>query len=49
MVKNCEKFHQIKSTTTCTSIENYYNLLLLTFLSWNPAVGKDYNSLLVNY
>ncbi|KAI8685249.1 hypothetical protein NCS55_00195600 [Fusarium keratoplasticum] len=33
MVKNCEKFHQIKSTTTCTSIENYYNLPLATFLS----------------
>lgn len=49
MVKNCEKFHQIKSTTTCTSIENYYNLPLSTFLSWNPAVGKDCTSLLVNY
>ncbi|KAF5259705.1 hypothetical protein FOXYS1_9670 [Fusarium oxysporum] len=49
MVKNCKKFHQIKSTTTCTSIENYYNLPLLTFLSWNPAVGKDCTSLLVNY
>lgn len=49
LVKNCEKFHQIKSTTTCTSIENYYNLPLSTFLSWNPAVGKDCTSLLVNY
>ncbi|KAF4952928.1 hypothetical protein FGADI_6361 [Fusarium gaditjirri] len=49
MVKNCEKFHQIKSTTTCTSIESYYNLPLATFLSWNPAVGKDCTSLLVNY
>ncbi|KAH7202900.1 uncharacterized protein BKA55DRAFT_531306 [Fusarium redolens] len=49
MVKNCEKFHQIKSTTTCTSIENYYNLPFATFLSWNPAVGKDCKSLLTNY
>ncbi|KAF5560717.1 hypothetical protein FNAPI_4093 [Fusarium napiforme] len=49
MVKNCEKFHQIKSTTTCTSIENYYNLPFSTFLSWNPAVGKDCTSLLTNY
>ncbi|EXK79327.1 hypothetical protein FOQG_16030 [Fusarium oxysporum f. sp. raphani 54005] len=49
MVKNCEKFHQIKSTTTCTSIENYYNLPLSTFLSWNPAVGKDCTALLTNY
>lgn len=49
MVKNCEKFHQIKSTTTCTSIESYYNLPLATFLSWNPAVGKDCTALLTNY
>ncbi|KAL6354006.1 hypothetical protein LRP88_12637 [Fusarium phalaenopsidis] len=49
MVKNCEKFHKIMSTTTCTSIESYYNLPLATFLSWNPAVGKDCTSLLVNY
>ncbi|OBS25924.1 hypothetical protein FPOA_06457 [Fusarium poae] len=49
MVKNCEHFHQVKSTTTCTSIESYYNLPLSTFLSWNPAVGKDCTSLLANY
>ncbi|KAF5000825.1 hypothetical protein FGRMN_1433 [Fusarium graminum] len=49
MVKNCEKFHQIKSTTTCTSIEDYYNLPSTTFHSWNPAVGKDCTSLLVGY
>jgi LysM repeat protein len=49
MVKNCEKFHQIKSTTTCSSIESYYNLPLATFLSWNPAVGKDCAHLLTDY
>ncbi|WZH42205.1 uncharacterized protein QYS62_003195 [Fusarium acuminatum] len=49
MVKSCEKFHQIKSTTTCSSIENYYNLPLSTFLSWNPAVGKDCTHLLTGY
>ncbi|KAM0424886.1 hypothetical protein ACHAPT_009942 [Fusarium lateritium] len=49
MVKHYEKFHKIISTTTCTSIESYYNLPLATFLSWNPAVGKDCTSLLVNY
>ncbi|KAJ4192339.1 hypothetical protein NW759_016646, partial [Fusarium solani] len=49
IVKNYEKFHKIISTTTCTSIKSYYNLPLATFLSWNPAIGKDYTSLLVNY
>ncbi|SPJ85292.1 uncharacterized protein FTOL_11073 [Fusarium torulosum] len=49
MVKNCEKFHQVKSTTTCSSIESYYKVPLGTFLSWNPAVGKDCGYLLTNY
>ncbi|KAK2938794.1 LysM domain [Fusarium oxysporum f. sp. vasinfectum] len=49
MVKNCEKFHQIKSTTTCTSIEDYYNLPFATFYSWNPAIGSKCTSLLTNY
>ncbi|RBR26166.1 uncharacterized protein FIESC28_01057 [Fusarium coffeatum] len=49
MVKNCEKFHQIQSTTTCTSIENYYNLPFDTFYSWNPAVGSKCTSLLTGY
>ncbi|UZP46433.1 hypothetical protein NXS19_014245 [Fusarium pseudograminearum] len=49
MVKKCEKFHQIKSTTTCASIEKYYDLPLATFLSWNPDVGKDCTRLLTGY
>ncbi|RKK65775.1 hypothetical protein BFJ69_g15988 [Fusarium oxysporum] len=49
MVKNCEKFHQIKSTTTCISIEDYYNLPFATFYSWNPAIGSKCTSLLTNY
>jgi hypothetical protein len=49
MNKNCNKFHQVMSTTTCTSIENYYNIPLSTFLSWNPAVGTGCKSLLTNY
>ncbi|KAH7242667.1 hypothetical protein BKA59DRAFT_401375 [Fusarium tricinctum] len=49
IVKNCNKFHQITSTTTCTSIESYYKVPLATFLSWNPAVGKSCTSLLVGY
>ncbi|KIL83603.1 hypothetical protein FAVG1_13185 [Fusarium avenaceum] len=49
MVKNCEKFHQIKSTITCISIEDYYNLPFDTFYSWNPAIGPKCTSLLTNY
>ncbi|KAJ4245206.1 hypothetical protein NW762_014076 [Fusarium torreyae] len=49
MVKNCNKFHPVAKTTTCSSIEKYYNLPLSQFLAWNPAVGKDCSGLWANY
>lgn len=49
MAKNCNQFHLIKSTTTCSSIESYYNIPLATFISWNPSVGSGCTSLLVDY
>jgi LysM repeat protein len=47
--KNCNKFHQVQKTTTCSSINNYYNLPLKDFYSWNPSVGTNCQSLLVGY
>ncbi|RTE80388.1 hypothetical protein BHE90_005106 [Fusarium euwallaceae] len=49
MAKNCNKFHLVKTTTTCASIENYYSLPLSDFYKWNPAVGTNCQSLLANY
>ncbi|KAH7248620.1 uncharacterized protein BKA55DRAFT_664171 [Fusarium redolens] len=49
MTKICNKFHLIKSTTTCNSIQDYYKLRLKDFYSWNPAVGTNCQSLLVDY
>ncbi|KAH7016728.1 hypothetical protein EDB80DRAFT_827002 [Ilyonectria destructans] len=49
MTKDCNKFHLIKSTTTCASIRDYYNLPLAEFYKWNPAVGNTCTSLLVDY
>ncbi|QKD52295.2 uncharacterized protein FOBCDRAFT_238586 [Fusarium oxysporum Fo47] len=49
MTKSCNKFHLIKSTTTCNSIQDYYKLPLKDFYSWNPAVGTNSQSLLVDY
>ncbi|KAM5343484.1 hypothetical protein ACJ41O_012021 [Fusarium nematophilum] len=49
MVKNCNRFHLFKTTTACTSIENYYKLPLATFKKWNPAVGSDCRTLLADY
>ncbi|KAJ4185891.1 hypothetical protein NW755_008343 [Fusarium falciforme] len=49
MVRNCNKFHLVSKTTTCTSIENYYKLPLATFKKWNPAVGSDCRTLLAGY
>ncbi|KAH7143396.1 hypothetical protein EDB81DRAFT_884012 [Dactylonectria macrodidyma] len=42
-------FHLVKTTTTCTSIKEYYELPLATFKKWNPAVGSDCRTLLANY
>ncbi|CAG1974669.1 unnamed protein product [Fusarium graminearum] len=47
--KDCNKFHKISSTTTCASIQSYYNLPLKDFYSWNPSVGTSCQALLVNY
>lgn len=47
--KNCDKFHLVKSTTTCASIQDYYKLPLKDFYSWNPSVGDKCQSLLVDY
>ncbi|KAJ3545053.1 hypothetical protein NM208_g2698 [Fusarium decemcellulare] len=49
ITKNCNKFHLVKSTTTCASIESYYKLPLAQFTSWNPAVGKDCKGLWADY
>ncbi|KAJ9421242.1 hypothetical protein FOXG_17687 [Fusarium oxysporum f. sp. lycopersici 4287] len=49
IVKNCNKFHLVKKTTTCASIEDYYKLPLATFKKWNPAVGSDCRTLLAHY
>ncbi|KAG4253278.1 hypothetical protein FPRO03_07238 [Fusarium proliferatum] len=49
VTKDCEKFHLVKTTTTCASIEEYYKLPFTTFKSWNPAVGNNCQSLLANY
>ncbi|KAL7765248.1 hypothetical protein ACKLNR_003164 [Fusarium oxysporum f. sp. zingiberi] len=49
LTKDCERFHFVKTTTTCASIEEYYKLPFATFKSWNPAVGNNCQSLLANY
>ncbi|KAI8666209.1 hypothetical protein NCS57_00845100 [Fusarium keratoplasticum] len=49
MVNNCNKFHLVKTTTTCLSIQDYYKLPLADFYKWKPAVGTNCQSLLANY
>ncbi|KAF5023087.1 hypothetical protein F66182_4844 [Fusarium sp. NRRL 66182] len=49
VAKNCNKFYQVKTTTTCSSIESYFNVPLSDFYKWNPAVGTDCRSLLAGY
>ncbi|KAM0443355.1 hypothetical protein ACHAQK_003718 [Fusarium lateritium] len=45
MVANCNKFHEVKDTTTCQGIIEYNKITLADFIKWNPAVGKDCSGL----
>ncbi|RSL66417.1 hypothetical protein CEP51_012824 [Fusarium floridanum] len=49
ITKSCNKFHLVSSTTTCTSIQNYYKITMAQLSSWNPAVGSTCNGLWANY
>jgi hypothetical protein len=45
MVTNCNKFAEVKATTTCQGILDYNKISLADFYKWNPAVGKNCESL----
>ncbi|CAJ0543921.1 Ff.00g039930.m01.CDS01 [Fusarium sp. VM40] len=45
MVSNCNKFHPVKSTTTCQGILEYNKISLADFVKWNPDVGEDCSNL----
>ncbi|KAF4334299.1 Autolysin [Fusarium beomiforme] len=44
MVKGCKKFDKVKSTTTCASIQDYYNITMANLYKWNPAIGSTLSS-----
>lgn len=48
MTKNCNKFHKVKTTATCASIQDYYKITMSDFYKWNPAVGATCTSLWAN-
>ncbi|QGI77205.1 hypothetical protein CEK25_003934 [Fusarium fujikuroi] len=45
MVSNGNKFHFIKSTTTCQGIVDYDKITIKQFYKWNPAVKSDCSGL----
>ncbi|KAI1055596.1 hypothetical protein LB505_010846 [Fusarium chuoi] len=47
MVANCNKFHLIKTTTTCQGIADYNEISLLDFYKWNPKVNSDCSNLVL--
>ncbi|KAL6401419.1 hypothetical protein AUP68_15289 [Ilyonectria robusta] len=49
MVTNCNKFHLVKSTTTCTSIQSYYGITMADFTKWNPTVVFTCPALWANF
>ncbi|KAH6687319.1 LysM domain-containing protein [Plectosphaerella plurivora] len=47
MVGNCNKFHDIKSTTTCQGIADYNKIALADFYKWNPGVNSGCTNLIL--
>lgn len=48
MVKNCKKFHLVKSDQNCATISAQYGIALAGFQKWNPATGNNYQGLWTN-
>ena len=48
MVKNCKKFHLVKSGQNCATISSQYGIALANFLKWNPAAGSNCQGLWAN-
>lgn len=49
MATGCKTFYQAQGGDYCQAIAWKYNIDVATFLSWNPAVGRDCSALLVGY
>ncbi|KAF4950590.1 hypothetical protein FGADI_8104 [Fusarium gaditjirri] len=47
MVANCNKFHLIKTTTTCQGIADYNKISILDFYKWNPKINSDCSNLVL--
>ncbi|KAF5561912.1 hypothetical protein FNAPI_3459 [Fusarium napiforme] len=45
MVSNCNKFHFIKSTTTCQGIVDYDKITMAEFLKWNTGISSKCTNL----
>ncbi|KAF5588399.1 Autolysin [Fusarium pseudocircinatum] len=49
MTTSCNKFHEVKKTTTCASIQDYYKVTMEQMTKWNPAVGSKCTALWAGY
>ncbi|KAI2624653.1 hypothetical protein GGS26DRAFT_564572 [Hypomontagnella submonticulosa] len=48
MTKNCKTFYFVKKGDTCATIAAAYKISVSSFVSWNPAAGKDCTGLWTN-
>ncbi|KAI6778187.1 LysM domain-containing protein [Emericellopsis cladophorae] len=48
MIRNCKKFHLLKTGQTCETIQKQYKVTLASLIKWNPAIGSDCRSLWAN-
>lgn len=49
MVSNCNKFHLVRSTTTCQGIVDYNKITTTNFRNWNTGINSGCTNLLLGY
>jgi len=49
MVGSCNKFHKVVSGDSCPDLASRYSIILSNFYAWNPAVGSDCRTLIVDF
>jgi LysM repeat protein len=49
MVGNCNRFHRVVSGDGCQAIATRYSITLANLYAWNPAVGSDCRTLIIDY
>ncbi|OQD80022.1 hypothetical protein PENANT_c040G10752 [Penicillium antarcticum] len=49
VASNCDKWHYVEDGDGCFDLAKKYNITLIEFYDWNPAIGEGRKSLITEY